>query len=970
MPSGSKDVADDRIQSWVPSTGPPFESQLSDGISRGQWEHFMSWDNSQAEGSYHPDLSTSGIDGHIPAFVSPEGPASTIAGTISLQMPTSSRPTSLEVSSASGMPLTFGQNGIISPQFEFTPNELSGQLSPFANKTFFSHEASPSTQERQSPSNLKSPLSPSSEDSRRQSDNRKKRKASLYDDDSSDKLQEGAKKTSHNMIEKRYRTNLNDKIAALRDCVPALRIMSKSNDPNDDNEDLEGLAPAHKLNKATVLSKATEYIKHLQKQKNQMEAEIAELRIRVENYEKMVRSGAYIFHTPVSTPDGIRFQEDMFPQTPNDAPVSHPPQGIIPIPESIANLRQSQMGQTPYRTTMFSAYPSADSMRANSTQRRPLVNGPSRHGSMMGRVMLGGLTTLMLAEGFVYHNQKEPEEKKLHRRSLFSDPLAMASPSSPSSSISTLAHLPLLDLLSILRILLILASLLYLLLPLLSFKSKPTQHAEQLELKAVESVASPIELRQRAWLTAVQTVWVPRHSFILEIAALWLKTLKLSTRKLIGWKGYAMLTGTTKEQESARVKAWTIALDAQLTGGDAEISMSRLVLTLLASGTLPSTPSRLMLNALHVRILMWEASKRGRGSWLMLNEISLKLARSYWNAARTEYRIRLHDKDHTPDEDYSLPDHLVALLEQSADEVLNEAIIQRAYNLAWNLPTARGVAEDDAMDSIIEDVHIASPLDAVAAWWSTLVVNRVLVQCIDAHEACDSDELNSNLQKALRTAPPPSQANVRALVARAVLISNDRVANIATVLATLPRQVSKLNPSGSNTPMPTTNKINFIDEGPIPADIPIALTFAKCLALSESSTFQDRLFAASFLNRFSTQSLSNTSYSLLSFTASLLVLEHFSADPTLLHDAHGGLERLASGLRLWIGRDAGHHTGLLGEVRARVVQRCLTAGKAVMGVVESDDEDEKSDAGYVSQEDIDKGRSTMEVGKVTKGMKT
>ena len=34
------------------------------------------------------------------------------------------------------------------------------------------------------------------------------------------------KKTAHSMIKKRYRTNLNDKIAALRDSVPSLRVMS------------------------------------------------------------------------------------------------------------------------------------------------------------------------------------------------------------------------------------------------------------------------------------------------------------------------------------------------------------------------------------------------------------------------------------------------------------------------------------------------------------------------------------------------------------------------------------------------------------------------------------------------------------------------------------------------------------------------------------------------------------------------
>lgn len=89
--------------------------------------------------------------------------------------------------------------------------------------------------------------------------NSRKRKSSaeVEDDDDDDELdgQQPVKKTAHNMIEKRYRTNLNDKIAALRDSVPSLRIMCKSargEDTTEDREELHGLTPAHKLNKATV----------------------------------------------------------------------------------------------------------------------------------------------------------------------------------------------------------------------------------------------------------------------------------------------------------------------------------------------------------------------------------------------------------------------------------------------------------------------------------------------------------------------------------------------------------------------------------------------------------------------------------------------------------------------------------------------------------------------------------------------
>lgn len=60
------------------------------------------------------------------------------------------------------------------------------------------------------------------------------------------------KKAAHSTIEKRYRTNLNDKIAALRDSVPSLRVTSKKNSRKEVQEDLRGLQLARKLNKAST----------------------------------------------------------------------------------------------------------------------------------------------------------------------------------------------------------------------------------------------------------------------------------------------------------------------------------------------------------------------------------------------------------------------------------------------------------------------------------------------------------------------------------------------------------------------------------------------------------------------------------------------------------------------------------------------------------------------------------------------
>ncbi|KAI8302542.1 Sterol regulatory element-binding protein 1 [Colletotrichum sp. SAR11_59] len=96
------------------------------------------------------------------------------------------------------------------------------------------------------------------------------------------------------MIEKRYRVNINEKIIALRDAVPSLRcVVQQTENPQaaaahgdldeafDVVEELGGLMPARKLNKATILSKATEYITHLEKKNGMLWKENQELEKRL-----------------------------------------------------------------------------------------------------------------------------------------------------------------------------------------------------------------------------------------------------------------------------------------------------------------------------------------------------------------------------------------------------------------------------------------------------------------------------------------------------------------------------------------------------------------------------------------------------------------------------------------------------------------------------------------------------------------
>ncbi|PKC07197.1 HLH-domain-containing protein, partial [Rhizophagus irregularis] len=72
------------------------------------------------------------------------------------------------------------------------------------------------------------------------------------------------KKVAHNAIERRYRNNINDRINDLKNVVPALcHLKSKDSKDDDDIDEVDGIPAATKLNKATILRKATEYITYL-----------------------------------------------------------------------------------------------------------------------------------------------------------------------------------------------------------------------------------------------------------------------------------------------------------------------------------------------------------------------------------------------------------------------------------------------------------------------------------------------------------------------------------------------------------------------------------------------------------------------------------------------------------------------------------------------------------------------------------
>lgn len=124
---------------------------------------------------------------------------------------------------------------------------------------------------------------------------------------SSKYIPRGRAKSSHNVIEQRYRNKINDRFTTLQNSVPTLRIVTRrssnrdtdgdieAEEEEDDHEysnslgytpenlediDLEGLEPARKLSKGTILAKSVEYIKFLETKNNRLKMQQEELLAR------------------------------------------------------------------------------------------------------------------------------------------------------------------------------------------------------------------------------------------------------------------------------------------------------------------------------------------------------------------------------------------------------------------------------------------------------------------------------------------------------------------------------------------------------------------------------------------------------------------------------------------------------------------------------------------------------------------
>lgn len=134
-----------------------------------------------------------------------------------------------------------------------------------------------------------------------------KRKAALLSQDLPGTCQ--SRKRGHNAIEKRYRTNLNDKINCLREGIPPLckapsdAISDETGEEADDSE-AKGEGVDKKYGKAAILTRALEYIRHLEGTTRRMGEEVMGLKTRVGVFERLAMSGSVMANIgAVAPPD-------------------------------------------------------------------------------------------------------------------------------------------------------------------------------------------------------------------------------------------------------------------------------------------------------------------------------------------------------------------------------------------------------------------------------------------------------------------------------------------------------------------------------------------------------------------------------------------------------------------------------------------------------------------------------------------
>lgn len=90
------------------------------------------------------------------------------------------------------------------------------------------------------------------------------------------------------------RTNLNEKINCLRDAIPTsckTSLDAKTGDEDSEGDDIDSKSEQQKFGKAAVLTRALEYIQHLEQNTQRLGNEMDIMKVRIGAFERLARSG-------------------------------------------------------------------------------------------------------------------------------------------------------------------------------------------------------------------------------------------------------------------------------------------------------------------------------------------------------------------------------------------------------------------------------------------------------------------------------------------------------------------------------------------------------------------------------------------------------------------------------------------------------------------------------------------------------
>lgn len=217
----------------------------------------------------------------------------------------------------------------------------------------------------------------------------------------------------------------------------------------------------------------------------------------------------------------------------------------------------------------------------------------------------------------------------------------------------------------------------------------------------------------------------------------------------------------------------------------------------------------------------------------------------------------------------------MSLLQLPIDEIMNDCAVQYAHNLAWNREVLDDIGNGE-VDIALEDTVMLGSLDTLAAWTSSIKLHSALVNMIDFGES--NTAYLSQLEVALRTAPPGSLSSIRALAATASLSAADRKNNIACVMSNY------------------SNRDSLAAAASFPSDAPrdVLIVLDCALALDMLASAEDRSSSLRTALQVFDRASRSWNMELLTFAAMYRLMAEISKHPDLVGKAASSFRQSVS----------------------------------------------------------------------------